>query len=411
MERVDYQITICSGSNLAHGSIASIGHHCPNAKINVLCRRPAEFTDTIVGTTERCIWSYKGELKGHVQKVSDNPADVVPGSQIVIICSPVHVIGEILDSIKDHLSDRAMVGAVFASGCFDLQAMHHLGEKVQGLDLTIFGLQFVPFLCKTSEYGKSVEIYGPKSYLCAAAYPSDRTDRVCNIISLLYSTPTVPIPNFLCLTLTPSNQIIHPGRVYGYFKDWDGKSGFDPKKLPKLYAELDDASADAIQSLDDEIQAIKKEIVRRYPQIDMTALHPIKKRISYNYKDSIKDFSTLKSVFNTNDGYAKNVFPTVPHPDGKSVMLNTKSRFFSEDIPYGLVILKSIGDLLKVPMKNTEKMIIWHQRFMDDKFVDEDGNLIEESLEKSGAPAKYGIKTPYHLCKSALPALFALAKL
>mmetsp|Transcript_16782 Transcript_16782/g.19432 ORF Transcript_16782/g.19432 Transcript_16782/m.19432 type:complete len:177 (-) Transcript_16782:171-701(-) len=176
---------------------------------------------------------------------------------------------------------------------------------------------------------------------------------MANLVSLIYATPTVVIPNFLCLTLTPSNQIIHPGRVYGYFKDWDGKTGYDPKKLPLLYGGLDDASADAIQSLDDEIQAIKREITRRYPQIDMSSLNPIKQRISDNYKDSIKDFSTLKSVFNTNDGYAKNVFPTVPHPDGKSVVLNTKSRFFSEDIPYGLVILKNMGDILGVPMKFT----------------------------------------------------------
>ena len=53
MERVDYQITICSGSNLAHGSIACIGHHCPNARINVLCRRPKEFADVVTGETGR----------------------------------------------------------------------------------------------------------------------------------------------------------------------------------------------------------------------------------------------------------------------------------------------------------------------------------------------------------------------
>lgn len=411
MERVDYQITLCSGSNLAHGSIASIGHHCPNAKINVLCRRPADFSKTVVGTTERCIWSYKGQLKGDVQKVSDDPADVIPGSKMVIICSPVHVIPEFLARIKDHLDPDTIVGTVFGSGAFDLQAFYYLGNKVKDLDLTIFGLQFVPFLCKTTNYGKEVEIYGPKSYLCCAAYPSNRTDKVSNMISLLYATPTVPIPNFLCLTLTPSNQIIHPGRVYGYFRDWDGKKGFVKSELPKLYAELDDASADAIQSLDDEIQAIKTSIVKKWPQIDMTALHPIKQRISYNYKDSISDFSTLKSVFNTNDGYSKNVFPTVPHADGKHVLLDIKSRFFNEDIPYGLCILKNIGDLLGVEMKNTEKMIRWHQKFMDYDFIDEKGNFLEENLEKTGIPLKYGVKTSYQLVKSALPDLFAVSKM
>jgi len=57
-------------------------------------------------------------------------------------------------------------------------------------------------------------------------------DKITSIASYLWATPCASIPNFLSLTLTPSNQIIHPGRVYGYFKDWDGKSGFDPKTLP-----------------------------------------------------------------------------------------------------------------------------------------------------------------------------------
>jgi len=411
MERVDFQITICSGSNLAHGSIASIGHHCPNAKINVLCRKPAEFGKTFVGKTDRCIWKHKGDLKANIQKVSDNPADVIPGSKIVILCSPLHVAGYILEGIKDYLEQDCILGSIFGQGAFDLQAFHHLGSRIEELNLTIFGLQFVPFLCKATKYGKEAEIYGPKSYLCCASYPTDRAEKVSNILSLIYATPTVPIPNFLCLTLTPSNQIIHPGRVYGYFKDWDGKTGFDAKKLPKLYAELDDASADAIQALDDDIQAIKAAIVAKYPQIDMSALHPIKDRISYNYKDSITDFSSLKSIFNTNDGYAKNVFPTLPHEDGKSVVLNTKGRFFYEDIPYGLCILKNIGDLFGVDMKNTEKMILWHQKFMDYEFLDKDGKWIEENIEKTGIPMKYGIKTSYNLCKSSFPELFAIARI
>ncbi len=48
------------------------------------------------------------------------------------------------------------------------------------------------------------------------------------------------------MTLCPSNQIIHPGRVFGFFKDWDGKSTFEASKMPKLYEDLDDASAQEI---------------------------------------------------------------------------------------------------------------------------------------------------------------------
>ena len=120
MEQLDYQVTVCSGSNLAHGTIASIGHHCKNVKINVLCRRPEEFGDQIVAKTDRCIWKYKGDLVGKIQKVSSDPAEVIPGSKVIIICSPSHVSGFILDNIKDHVDAGAFVGTIFGQGSFDL---------------------------------------------------------------------------------------------------------------------------------------------------------------------------------------------------------------------------------------------------------------------------------------------------
>jgi len=102
----------------------------------------------------------------------------------------------------------------------------------------------VPFLCKAVNYGKDVNIIGPKKHLYVSSYPVEKVHEVCSIMSLLYFIPSVPIPNFLNLTLCPSNQIIHPGRVYGFFKDWDGKTPFIAKDMPLLYEGLDDFSAD-----------------------------------------------------------------------------------------------------------------------------------------------------------------------
>ena len=72
------------------------------------------------------------------------------------------------------------------------------------------------------------------------------------------------------MTLCPSNQIIHPGRVYGFFKDWDGKSTFEASKMPKLYEDLDDVSAHEIKVLDLEIQAIKTALMQKFPQLQLT---------------------------------------------------------------------------------------------------------------------------------------------
>ena len=126
-------------------------------------------------------------------------------------------------------------------------------EQILKRKLTLFSLQYVPFICKVVNYGQDVNIIGPKKHLYLTSYPLERVHYACNALTHCYFIPTIPIPGFLNMTLCPSNQIIHPGRVYGFFKDWDGKSTFDASKMPKLYEDLDEVSAHEIEVLDNEI--------------------------------------------------------------------------------------------------------------------------------------------------------------
>ena len=66
----------------------------------------------------------------------------------------------------------------------------------------------------------------------------------------------------------------------------------------------------------------------------------------------------MLSVFNTNKGYAGVAFPVIPKGDG--VVLNTGCRFFTEDIPFGLIILKTLADFTEVKVPNIERQILWH---------------------------------------------------
>lgn len=74
----------------------------------------------------------------------------------------------------------------------------------------------------------------------------------------MWTIPAISIPNFLALTLTPSNQIIHPGRIFGVFQHWDGRTPFDPKSIPLFYEDMDEFSAEQLELLDNEIQVIVK---------------------------------------------------------------------------------------------------------------------------------------------------------
>ena len=84
--------------------------------------------------------------------------------------------------------------------------------------------------------------------LYAVSYPIEKVHYVCNVLSQCFYLPSVPIPSFMNLTLCPSNQIIHPGRVTGFFSQFPEKCDkvFSLKDVPLLYEDLDDASADEI---------------------------------------------------------------------------------------------------------------------------------------------------------------------
>ena len=63
------------------------------------------------------------------------------------------------------------------------------------------------------------------------------------------------------------------------------------------------------------------------------------------------------------------------------VKLNLNARFFWEDMPYGLVILKDIGDIIGIETPNITRNIIFHQRHMPIKYVDErTGKLNPEAV-------------------------------
>jgi len=89
-------IAICGGGNLAHASIAAIGHHNPTFEIRILSRRPEVWGPQIVGKTEGSSWESKGELVGKISVSSSKAEDVIPGADVIIICSPAHTKIEIL---------------------------------------------------------------------------------------------------------------------------------------------------------------------------------------------------------------------------------------------------------------------------------------------------------------------------
>ena len=116
----------------------------------------------------------------------------------------------------------------------------------------------------------------------------------------------------------------------------------------------------------------------------------MKERIINQYSNQIRDKSTMQSVFRTNIGYSTLKIPVKKVEGG--VIPDIDGRIFWEDIPYGLCILKNIADMVYVKTPWINKMIEWHQKFMNKTYMI-DGELVPEILKETGAPRRYGIET------------------
>ena len=189
------QVTICGGGNGAHVTAGYLGWK--GVRVNVLTRRPRDWAKGIAISTQGSSWEEKGEFVGPLHKVSDDPAEVVPGSEYVIVAAPANAHPDLLAKVAPHLDFGAKVGALFAQGGFDWAVKQAFGPErcVGGCavyagggvilflrgggivydNLTdhptnhnrfarigvMFGLQNIPWICKASKYGHAARYVRP----------------------------------------------------------------------------------------------------------------------------------------------------------------------------------------------------------------------------------------------------------
>ncbi len=81
----------------------------------------------------------------------------------------------------------------------------------------VFGLQRVPSVARLEKYGECVCATGYRKELYVAALPSKYTKEVCSLLSDGLQMQCEPLPNYLNLTLTPSNPILYTTRLKKQF--------------------------------------------------------------------------------------------------------------------------------------------------------------------------------------------------
>lgn len=206
------KICIVGGGSLGHviaGWLANKG-----MKVSILTRRPDEWSNCLT------IHAPDESFEAIIDSISSNPADVIPGAEIVLLTVPGYGNKPELESIKPFLQSGTYVGGVFCSSGFFFEAL-----KILPRDVKLWGFQRVPFISRTIRYGHEANLLGyrPEFNIAIERDDADGKEHFRQWVENAFGSKTILRDNYLEVSITNSNPILHTARLYTMFSDWPEK--------------------------------------------------------------------------------------------------------------------------------------------------------------------------------------------
>ncbi len=338
------RICICGGGNLAHvvGGFLSAK---PDCEVRLLTRHPERWQqDRSLQLTDINGRSFDSRFA----VISSDPALTVAGADMVLLCLPGFAIAQVLESVKNHISAHSLVGSIVSSTGFFLMAQKILPERTG-----LFGFQRVPFIARINEYGKSASLLGYKPSLAFATINVRNPQELGNTLSKLFNVPVTWLDSYLKVTLTNSNPLLHPCRLYGIFGK--GKTVFDRPVL--FYEEWDDLSSQTLIDCDNEFRLLLDRL-----GITGQEIAPI-----LDYYDS-HDAHSLTDKIRSIQAFKGLTAPMIQTENGKYGP-DWQNRYFAEDIPYGLLIIKAFACKYCIDTPTIDRIIEWAQSGMGRQYM------------------------------------------
>jgi len=329
------KVCICGGGNLGH-VIAGYVAAKQDYEVRLLTRRPRQWGDLTVEKPDG------SETTAALSLVTDNPRQAVGGADIVLLCLPGYSIREVLLQIKPYLQPSTAVGSVVSSTGFFFQAMEVLPP-----DIPLLGLQRVPFIARVIEYGHRARLMGYKEELRLAVEHSPRGEELRGMIEQLLDTPTRLMNNFYEVSLSNSNPLLHPARLYDLWADYQPGVVYD--HVPLFYEEWTEHAAMLYMAMDDELQQLLAvlpvepgcvpSVLDYYESTDAPSLA--------QKLQSIEAFKGIKAPMKAVKG---------------GFVPDTQSRYFTEDFPYGLAVVQQLARQKGVATPAMDRCLEWWNR-------------------------------------------------
>lgn len=350
-------ITIVGGGSSTYSLVAFLSES--NCEVRLLTSKPDQWSPLpqlkIIeqGHSERLI-------QGKIDKISDDYSLLIPDSDIIVLCMPVHQYYNALKKIAPYVDKSKLVyiGTLYGQGGFNwmtesLIARHNLRSTVY------FSIGLLPWICRTEQYGKIGLNYGCKARNVIALSDKNKFEHLNSIFledicqNWFGKGNFYLADNFLSLTLSVDNQIIHPTRCYSLYLQ-SGGSWNSESEIPYFYKDYDEHSAELLIKLDTEYSLVREAIKSRYPEqkFDYMLGYLALERFSYDSENT-----DVKESFQNSKTLSKIKPPIIDN--GNVFAIDTSHRFFTDDIEYGLCIAKWFAIQLNIETPFIDEIIDW----------------------------------------------------
>ena len=333
------KICIVGGGNL--GTAMAVDFASKNHTVNILTSRPHDWTKNISAVEMlRSGWGRSLSLNAELNMVTADATEVFAGTDYIFVTLPSHVQSDFAKRAAPLVSDKMKFVMVPGFG-----GAEFLMQPILKRGASLFGFQRVPFIARLKQYGQSVW-FERKTSLQMAKFADADVDSIRDDMTKLFSMPCEILDNYLCITLTPSNPVLHTSRLYSMLKDDD--SAIEQNKF--FYADWNDATSEVLFKLDSEVQAI----CRALKKIDLSSVLSLK---IYYESDTV---SALTKKIRSIPSLSKILSLFKETPEG--IFPDYDNRYFKCDFEFGLDILLQFAETLNLSAPTMRNAMNWYRQ-------------------------------------------------
>lgn len=314
--------------------------------------------DVRLYTSKPQLWSGKVQVlsendeimfEGKMNVCSGDMGCVLQDAELVFVTVPSFMFEQIAQKMESYVTEGMIVCVVPGNGGAEWYFKPCVKKGV-----ILCGMQRVYALANLVTYGKCVKRNGKKKELQVGILSETHVekDEIAHIMQSLFDIPCVILPNYLSVTLVPSNPILHTTRLFRMF-EWYGGKGY-PEQL-YMYDTWDDETSNILFLCDDELQ----NICMALRKLDLSYVQSLK---VYYENDTVPGFTAkIKSIRAFQGRFA----PMVHCEDGWHP--DFTSRLFVADFEYGLSLMAELGDVVEVDTPMMDKILHWYEKVTQKK--------------------------------------------